>query len=170
VGLVQPATSYPETGSCAAAVVVTGGGTAFPGHLASAVGVAVDRKRPRPMAAAGGAGAWVAALAAAAPRPSARVAAPAALADAMTALRAMLRSIQSLISTFPGGQAVPGPCLDRHRFTIAQSAAVALRAAGAGTSRSWVLGRHLSPGGPGSAGGQRFSLEHCVVHRAGLAQ
>ena len=54
--------------------------------------------------------------------------------------------------------------------STAQSAAVALRAAGARHVAVVVLGRHLSPGGPGSGGGQRFRLEHCVVHRAGLAQ
>jgi hypothetical protein len=54
--------------------------------------------------------------------------------------------------------------------STAQSAAVALRAAGARHVAVVVLGRHLSPAGPGRGGSQPFRLEHCVVHRAGLAQ
>jgi hypothetical protein len=52
----------------------------------------------------------------------------------------------------------------------AQSAAMALRAAGARQVAVVVLGRHLSTAGPGSGGGEPFRLERCVVHRAGLAQ
>jgi hypothetical protein len=51
-----------------------------------------------------------------------------------------------------------------------QSAAVALRAAGARYVAVVVLGRHLSPAGLGRAGGEPFRLEHCVVHRGGRAQ
>jgi hypothetical protein len=51
-----------------------------------------------------------------------------------------------------------------------QSAAVALRTAGARHVAVVVLGRHLNPAGPGSGGGEPFRLEHCVVHRAGRAQ
>jgi orotate phosphoribosyltransferase len=51
-----------------------------------------------------------------------------------------------------------------------QSAALALRAAGARHVAVVVLGRHLNPAGLGSCGGEPFRLEHCVVHRAGRAQ
>jgi hypothetical protein len=51
-----------------------------------------------------------------------------------------------------------------------QSAAVALRAAGARHVAVIVLGRHVGPAGPLGGGGKPFRLEHCVVHRAGLAQ
>jgi orotate phosphoribosyltransferase len=52
----------------------------------------------------------------------------------------------------------------------AQSAAIALRAAGARHVAVVVLGRHVSPAGPGGGAGEPFRLEHCVVHRAGRAQ
>jgi hypothetical protein len=52
----------------------------------------------------------------------------------------------------------------------AQSAAVALRAAGARHVAVVVLGRHLSPAGPGGGSAEPFRLEHCVVHRAARAQ
>ena len=54
--------------------------------------------------------------------------------------------------------------------STAQSAAVALHAAGARHVAVVVLGRHLNPAGLGHAGGEPFRLEHCVVHRGGRAQ